>query len=171
RTGMGSDIAANAGFATTALVLSTISEWGVGIKESLSGAWLATKGAVVGVATAPAAPYIAGGAVATYAGYKTYRYFKPTNEQQLKDAEVERKKQESLEQSETLKCKRERSQSIQELRTCVSRYRRSTSFSRSGLPVECADQELDVALYEDGDSEVLSMAKKFVQFAPIKKED
>ena len=171
RTGMGSDLAANAGLAATALALKTVAGWGASIKASASGAWLATKGAVMGVVSAPATPYVAGGVAATYVGHKVYRSYYPTPEQQKKNTEHERKAQENLEQTEIAKCRRQRSKSVQNFSSCLSRNRRSTTFTSQGYPTECEDDAFTLALEEDGETEVVSLAKRFVKFAPMAKRD
>jgi hypothetical protein len=169
--GTGSDIGMKAGLVTVAYIGKGLASFGASIKGGAVAAAAWVKGTAVAVAAAPATPYVAGGAAVTYGGYKTYRYFYPTKEEQAKSAERERKKQEDLEQTEIVKCRRERAKSVQGLRDCVSKYRRSTSFTRSGLPAECSDREFELALHDDGDSEVVKMAKRFIAHQPIKKDD
>lgn len=176
--GAGSDVGMKAGLMTSMYIGNYLAGCAGSVKATMAaatakttafGAAVVAKGTAVGAAVvaAPATPWVVGGAVVTYGGYKTYRYFNPTQTEQAKSAELERKREEDLEHAEMARCKRERAQSVKGLRDCVHQYRRSRSFTASGLPRECEDHESRVSLHEDGDSEVVSMAKRFVAHAPL----
>jgi hypothetical protein len=174
RTGMGSDVAANAGLVATALTIKTVGEWGASIKASVcsAGSWVSDTAAAI--VSSPATPYVAGGVVGTYVGYKTYRYFRPSQQQREKQADSDRKiahnerlKEEDAKHTDMLRCQRRRAKSVEGFSACLSKYRRSTSLTSHGFPAECRDEAFTLLLEEDGDTEVTKLAKKFVQFAPM----
>ena len=150
--GMGSDMAAK----STCGAIYMTWQLGAAIGSVISSPVVITTGVGVGV---------------TYAGYKTYRYFRPTKETQAKEAELEEKRDEALYNADVAKCKRERAGSVKSFKDCLYQNRRSQSFTSGGYPKECEDQATHLSLQEDGRSEVVSLAQRLVEFAPMKKDN
>jgi|SRR5579859_765672 len=168
--GMGSDAGMKVGLVTVAYIGKGLVSAAGSIKAGVCSAFAWAKGTAVAVAAAPAAPYVAGGAVVAGGGYAAYRHFYPTKEQQAKNAERERKKQADLEEAEIVKCRRQRAGSVKAFQDCLYKNRRSRSFTSTGYPTECEDEGLKLSLEDGGESEVVSLASRFVRFAPIKKD-
>ena len=164
--GAGSDVGANFGAGTVTII-------GQGIAMGAG----AVKATVVSVVAAPATPFIVGGVAGTYVAYKAYRYFRPSQQQkeaqsasEKRTAENERDKVaatvEVQEKQELQQCKKERD----DFTSCMHTFRKSQRLTRHGYPEECSDQAHKLSMHKDGESEVLSLAKRHVMFAPLKNQ-
>lgn len=168
-TGMGSDVGAKAGMGAILLIGQGISSAATTAKGYVVAGAAYAKSAAITAAAAPAAPYVAGAVVvggASYAGYKTYRYFVPDEEQMAKIAERERKLQADLEAAEIIKCRRNRSILSSNLTKCVYAHRMSKTLTQHGYPTECQDEAYKLSLEEGGDEEVIRVGKKHQMFTP-----
>jgi phosphate/sulfate permease len=151
---------------------------GAGIKSAAVAVGVKATAVGAAVVASPATPVVVGGAIATGIGYKIYRHFYPTQKAKEQHAESERKiaqdqqkKEEATESSELARCRRERAGSVKGFKDCLYNNRRSRSFTDHGYPKECEDEALHLSLHEDGESEVVSLAKRFVKFAPMKRKE
>lgn len=179
-TGMGSDVGVKAGVG--ALVQAerlhdrVVDSFDRGYNRVASDLSNAAYGAAVTTGSAVLL------SVSTYVVRETYYYFRPTpemvREKELRKAELERKIRKNESESERhkteaefQKCKRERAGSVKSFKDCLYRNRSSRSFTAHGYPEECSEQAFSLSLEEDGESEVVSLARRFAKFAPMKRED
>ena len=182
--GAGSDMLVKAGSVTAAIVVKGISDgYNRGKYDVIDLATRAIElGTIISVsAAAPVVGAVVGGtAIVTgtgYAGYKLFRYFKPTpkmvaqNNEEM--AEIEHKT--DAHHSESVKHKSTLAKHIEEqfklaqckkFNNCLEKNRRSISFTTYGLPLECEDEAFNVSLHDDGDDRIQLLAKKFAKYAP-----
>lgn len=157
--GAGSDLGANFG-------AGTLTVMGHGIATAAG----AVKATVVGVVAAPATPFIVGGIAGTYVAYKTYRYFRPSQQQKEAQSASEKRTAENerdkIEAEGLAQCKKDRD----DFTSCMHTFRKSQRLTRHGYPEECSDKAHKLSMHKDGESEVLSLAKRHVMFAPLKNQ-
>lgn len=162
KPGIGSDLGEKFGkefgSAAVAMVIAA------GGKAAAAGKAAAT--AVVATATSPAAMGVGAGVVVTYGGYKTYRYFYPTDKTKAEIAEQQRKQQVDLQTAEIVKCQRDRAKLSKDFTSCIKKNRLSQDLTQHGYPVQCQDEAHALALEEGGDEEVLRVGKKHQLFTP-----
>jgi hypothetical protein len=156
----GAGMGANFALPAVATIVVGIQHATTYVAAKATVAYVAAQGAAI--AAAPVAVPCAGVAVVSYVGYKAYRYFSPTFEQQAKDAEnkvrtAEANAKNAKAQEEIMLLKFR-----SELQNCLMGNRLAPR-NNSGIPMACEKDVLNLAVSEGKSVEQISAS--FLKFA------
>lgn len=140
-------------------------EFGVGLYAKISAdvaaMGAAVKSAAVAVIAAPATPYVVGGVVVTYGGYKAYRYYNPTPEEVAKAAKCKAEAEKNKVVAAQEKAKRIASKLEYVFKKKLSENL-TTARDQTGLPIACQTAARQLAIVA-GRERVQAILKDFVE--------
>lgn len=158
--GIGSSAAVNAGAVAVGLFCDNVTAWGLSIKASASAAAASASATVVATVTAPVVVIPAATLVGGYAGYKIYRYFRPSKKVRAEEVEYDVRRERGEEELDLTQCRKN-------FKNCLSKSYPFKSVTSQGYPEDCRQEAHKLAMHKGGDGEVRELATKFVTFAPI----
>lgn len=133
------------------------------VGETASAAAATVKSAAIAVAAAPATPYIVGGVVVTYGGYKVYRYYNPTPEEIAKAAKCKAETEQSRAMAAQEKAKKIASK-LEYVFKKKLLENLATPRDKSGLPIACQEAASRLAVAA-GRERVDAILKDFIKYS------